>query len=418
MRKQEPSLLKSVAVILLPFVTFILGWQVALNSPQYSAQFKNVNVTQIQSGETIENTNAKKSYQIDRFDLDVVDEVYDLIQGKYVDADALKEPQVEYGLARGLVSALDDPFSEFMTPQENKDFQDGLGGKLEGIGAELTMREGILTVVSPLKNSPASKAGLMPEDIVLEINGEKTEEMSLEQAVLKIRGPENTEVKLKILRKGPEELELTIKRATIIVDSVTWEMKENKIAYISLNQFGENTTKEFLKILNEVILQEAEGVILDLRFNGGGFLDGAVDVVSAFLKEGKVVTIKKRNGSGNETLNVSGDVKLEKMPLVVLINAGSASASEIVAGAIQDHKRGLILGEQSFGKGTVQEVMPLQDGSSLRLTIAKWFTPNGVNITETGVTPDQKVEMTIDDYKNQKDPQLEKAMDYLIKNKK
>lgn len=418
MRKQESSLLKSVAVILLPFVTFILGWQVALNSPEYSSKFKKANVTQIQSGETIEEANAKKPYQIDRFDLDVVDEVYELIQEKYVDADALKEPQVEYGLARGLVSALDDPFSEFMTPQENKDFQDGLGGKLEGIGAELTMREGILTVVSPLKNSPASKSGLMPEDIVLEINGEKTEEMSLEQAVLKIRGPENTEVKLKILRKGPEELELTIKRAMIIVDSVTWEMKENKIAYISLNQFGENTTKEFLKILNEVILQEAEGIILDLRFNGGGFLDGAVDVVSAFLKEGKVVTIKKRDGSGNETLNVSGDVKLEKMPLVVLINAGSASASEIVAGAIQDHKRGLILGEQSFGKGTVQEVMPLQDGSSLRLTIAKWFTPNGVNITETGVTPDQKVEMTIDDYKNQKDPQLNAAMDYLIKNRK
>ena len=415
MRRQPSSSLKSLALIFIPFTTFVLGWNMALNNPKYNAELKKSATLQEEQEGLISKLTSKKDYKITKFDLNVVDEIYELIEKRYVDEEVVKEPEIGYGLARGLVSALDDPYSSFMTPQENKSFQDGLGGKLEGVGAELTMREGLLTVVSPLKNSPASQKGIMPEDIILKINGETTEGMSLEQAVLKIRGEKGTDVVLTIFRKNSEELEITITRDTITVDSVTWEMKDNKIAYISLNQFGENTTKEFNNAVNEIILQEPKGLILDLRFNGGGFLDGAVDIISAFVSEGNAVTIKKRNGVGSEKLDVSGDVKLETIPLVLLINKGSASASEIVAGAIQDYKRGLVLGEQSFGKGTVQEVMPLQDGSSLRLTIAKWFTPNGINISEKGITPDQEVEMTIEDYLEDRDPQLDAAVEYLLK---
>lgn len=415
MPQKSTSMLKALTIILLPFITFVLGWNTAINNPKYKAELKKIINENEEQESLLSKLTNKKDYKVTKFDLTVVDEVYELIKRDYVYEDALKDPEVSYGLARGLISSLEDPYSEFMTPQENKNFQDSLGGVLEGIGAELTMREGLLTVVSPIKNSPASKAGLMPEDIILEINGETTEGVSLEKAVSKIRGKKGTDVTLTIFRRNAEEIKLTITRDTIKIDSVTWEMKEGKIAYISLNQFGENTTKEFLNIINEILLEEANGLILDLRFNGGGFLDGAVDIVSAFIADGEVVTIKKRNGVGKETLSVSGDVKLEKIPLVVLINKGSASASEIVAGAVQDYERGIVVGEQSFGKGTVQEVMPLKDGSSVRITIAKWFTPNGINISETGIKPDQEVEMTIDDYLEERDPQLDAAVEYLTK---
>jgi len=416
MSRKSTSVLKNLAIIFLPFITFILGWNTAINNPKYATEIQKLIVEKKEQEGLISQLAGKNSYKITDFDLEVLDEVYDLIEEDYVDENSLKEPDVAYGLAKGLLSSLDDPYSLFMTPKENKDFQDSLGGKLEGIGAELTLKDELLTVVSPLKNSPASKVGLMPEDIIIKINGETTEGFSLEEAVAKIRGEKGTEVNLTIFRKKSDdssELEFKIVRDAITIESVTWEIKENQIAYISLNQFGENTTKEFNNAVNEILLQEVKGVVLDLRFNGGGFLEGAVDIVSAFIQDGNVVTVKKRDSLGNETLEVSGDVKLENMPLVVLINKGSASASEIVAGAIQDHKRGLILGEQSFGKGTVQEVMPLQDGSSVRLTIAKWFTPNGINISETGIMPDQEVEMLIEDYVENRDPQLDAAVQYL-----
>lgn len=409
---RSSSPFKSFAIIVLPFLAFVLGWHIARNNPQYGQ------VALVNPLETIKEDNSNlslKKNQSQYFDLEIVNEVYELISEKYVDEDILKDAQVEYGLARGIVSSLDDPYSQFMSPKENKDFQDSMEGKLEGIGAELTMRDALLTVVSPLKNSPASNAGIMPEDVISKINGETTEDLTLEAAVKKIRGKKGTNVILTILRLGEDEQDITITRDEIKIDSVTWEMKENQVALISLNQFGEDTTKDFNNILDEVLLQEAKAVILDLRFNGGGYLDGAVDIVSSFIENGEVVKIKKRNGLGTEILEVTGDSKIANMPLVVMINKGSASASEIVAGALQDYKRAHILGEQSFGKGTVQEVIPLSDGSSLRLTIARWFTPHDQNISHKGITPDQEVEMSIKDYLEDRDPQLDAALEYLKK---
>jgi carboxyl-terminal processing protease len=314
-----------------------------------------------------------------------------------------------------MVYSLEDPYTTFLTPKENKDFQESINGTLEGIGAELTLRDGMITVVSPLKGSPAKKAGIQPEDVILKVNGENIQDFSLEQVVMRIRGPKGSKVKLTLGRKGQSEpFDVEILRETININSVDWKMIDG-IAHIELNQFGGKTRGEFTKAISEIQLKRPKGVILDLRYNGGGYLDGAVDIASEFMEKGKVVSVKKRNPIEDEVTYVTGKARMATVPMVVLINKGSASASEIVAGAIRDNGRGTIIGETSFGKGTVQEVQNLIDGSSLRITIAKWFTPSNVNISKVGITPDKEVKRTIEDIKANKDPQLDAAVEFLKK---
>jgi len=230
---------------------------------------------------------------------------------------------------------------------------------------------------------------------------------------MNIRGEKGSVVILTILRKNHREpIKITIVRDMININSIDWEM-EGDIAVIEINQFGDNTKQEFSKAISEILSERPKGVVLDLRYNGGGYLDGAIDISSEFLEKEKVVTIKRRNPEEDEVIYVNGQARMANMPLVVLINKGSASASEIVAGAIQDHNRGIVIGENSFGKGTVQTVENLIGGSSLRVTIAKWFTPNDQNINESGITPDIIVERNIENIENGEDPQLEKALEYL-----
>ena len=333
----------------------------------------------------------------------------------YVDESVFNKQGMVYGSIKGLVNSLNDPYTVFMTPDETKDFDQSLNGTLQGIGAELTVKDRALTIISPLKNSPAEKAGLLPGDIVYKINGNLTSEMTLFEAISKIRGVKGTRVTLTILRKNKEKpFDLVITRDEINIDSVSFEDKKNGIFYIAINQFSDNTKTEFDRAIQKTLLREAKGVILDLRYNGGGYLDGSVDILSDFLKGKKsAVSIKRRNDKDNEILYVSGNPRVGDLPLAVLVNKGSASASEIVAGAIQDHKRGIILGEQTFGKGSVQEIDKFADGSSLRLTIAHWLTPNGKNINKVGITPDIVVAMTEKDIESKKDPQLDAAIDYL-----
>lgn len=340
-------------------------------------------------------------------------EAWGTLTGNYVDPQSLVTQEMVYGAIKGMVAAVGDPYTVFMTPKENREFQESLEGHLDGIGAELTLKNGLLTVISPLKNSPAQKAGLQPEDVIFLIDDESTEEMTLEQAVLKIRGQKGTKVKLTVLRKNVSDpIELEITRQTININSIDWNM-DGDIAVIGINQFGDTTKAEFDKAVSEILLKNPKGVVLDLRYNGGGYLDGAVDITSEFLEKEKVVTIKKRNPEEDEVIYVNGQARMANLPLVVLINRGSASASEIVAGAIQDHKRGQLVGEKSFGKGTVQTVENLTGGSSLRVTIAKWFTPNDQNINETGIAPDIAVERSSEDFEASRDPQLEKALEIL-----
>lgn len=338
--------------------------------------------------------------------------VWGTVSDLYVDESKLNKETMVYGAIKGMVASVNDPYTVFMTPDETKDFDDSLNGTLEGIGAELTVKEGVLVIISPLKNSPAEKAGLLPGDIVYKIDGNITSDMTLFDAITKIRGTKGTKVTLNILRKGKKDpFDVAITRDNVNIESVSLEDKGQGIYYIAINQFSDNTKTEFDNAIQKILLKDPKGIVLDLRYNGGGYLDISVDILSEFFK-GKVeaVTIKKRNSKDNETLYVSGNAPLANVPLVVLVNKGSASASEIVAGAIQDHKRGIVMGEQSFGKGSVQEVDKLPDGSSLRITIAKWYTPGGKNISEVGITPDIVVPETEKDVAAKKDPQLDAAI--------
>jgi carboxyl-terminal processing protease len=394
---------KVLGLIILVAFVFALGWNVGANQ-----------VRQKTSTFPAEQQSSQVSSS-DKVDMQLFWDVWSLLASKYVDPTILDYKNMVYGSIRGMVASLGDPYTAFLTPKENKDFQESMNGTLEGIGAELTLRDGLITVVSPLNGSPAKKAGIQPEDVILKVNGEDITDFSLEEVVTKIRGPKGTKVKLTLGRKGlGEPFDVEIIRDTININSVDWKMV-NGVADIVLNQFGGKTKDEFTKAISEIQLKRPTGIILDLRYNGGGYLDGAVDITSEFVEKGKVVSVKKRNPEEDEVIYVTGKARMGKVPMVVLINKGSASASEIVAGAIRDNGRGTIIGETSFGKGTVQEVENLIDGSSIRITIAKWYTPNNVNISKVGITPDIEVKRSIDDIKANKDPQLDAALDYLKK---
>ncbi len=405
LRPEPASPFRSLGLALLLVLVFSLGWSAGQRRGQ----------TQSLVAST---TPLSSSASPQTVDMQLFWDAWNLLGGRYVDTHLLDPQQMVYGAVHGMVEALGDPYTSFMTPKENKEFQDTLEGTLEGIGAELTLKNGLLTVISPLKGSPAKKAGLQPEDVILKINGVSTEDTTLENAVIKIRGQRGTRVKLTVLHEGDESpVELSIVRETINIASVDWKMQDG-IAVISINQFGNGTTKEFSQTINEVLNRKPRGVVLDLRYNGGGYLDGAVDIVSEFLDKGKVVTVKRRNPEDDEVIYVSGRARLTLLPMAVLINKGSASASEIVAGALQDAKRAVIVGEQSFGKGTVQEVESLAGGSSLRLTVAKWYTPLERNIGDQGITPDVAVERTTEDYQANRDPQLKAALEAVKKQEK
>lgn len=301
-----------------------------------------------------------------------------------------------------------------MDPSESKEFTDSIEGKLEGIGAELIKEDGNLVIVTPLKNSPAEKAGLKAQDIILKVEKEYTADMSMFEAIMKIRGEKGTTVNLTVARKGMDKpFEVSIVRDSIDIDSVTMEKLEGGIVYLSVNQFNDKTNDQFGKAVSELILDEPKGLIVDLRFNGGGYLDIAVELLSYLLpSKTPVVLIRDKNGEEVKKL-ANGNPKLLNVPLVVLVNEGSASASEIVAGAIADQKRGVIMGTVTFGKGTVQEVADFADGSSIRFTIAKWFTPNGKSVDKVGLTPDILVEVSDEDAEKNYDRQKEEAAKYL-----
>jgi carboxyl-terminal processing protease len=364
------------------------------------------------SGVTVRENPAKE------VDLEILWTVWRLLDKHYVDPQALTVDELRYGAVRGLVEAMKDPYSAFMTPSESSDFQEVLRGKLEGIGAELTLRDGVIVVVAPLKGSPAARAGLLPLDVITAVDGVLLDGMNLQDAVRRIRGEKGTYVKIEVYRPATsDELSFDIVREEILVPSVEQEVLKTasgSLGYVSINQFGDDTSEAARRALETLRKERTlSGVILDLRFNGGGYLDGAIEIVSLFLDRGEVVSVEKR-GEERDAQFVLGDPVMPDMPLVVLINEGSASASEIVAGALQDHKRAVIMGTKSFGKGTVQDVIDLPGGSSLRLTIANWKTPNGRDLGKEGVTPDYVIERTTEDYAADHDPQKAAAVEYLL----
>jgi len=406
---------KSLVALLAFVVIFTFGWESASyyiikKQAETSNDVKQEEVSPVAALSSLMSAGSES-----KADLSVFWKVWEMVDELYVDQTALDRQQMVYGSIKGMVASLKDPYTVYMTPDETKEFDQSLNGQLEGIGAELTVREGNLIIVSPLKNSPAEKAKLQPGDIVYKIDGKMTSDMTLFDAIMKIRGEKGTTVILTIVRENEKEpFEVPIARDTVNVESVSMEDKKDGIYLVSINQFNDTTKPEFDDKVKELLLLEPKGIVMDLRYNGGGYLDISVDIVSEFMKGVEdVVTIKRREESDKETLRTSGLARLADVPLVVLINEGSASASEIVAGAIQDHKRGILMGEQSFGKGSVQEVDKLPDGSSLRVTIAKWYTPLDKNIDEVGIKPDIEVLISDEDAGKDIDPQLDAAVKYL-----
>ena len=350
-------------------------------------------------------------------DLDQFWETWHVLLDTYIDPSEMETQKLLQGAVEGLVRGVGDPYTVFLTKKETQEFDDSLNGRLEGIGAELQEKEGIIIVTKPLKDSPAERGGLKPGDIILKVDGELVEGWTLSEVVSHVRGPHDTKVTLSILRKGnTQPIDLTFTRAEIRIPSLetsTQKTASGTVGVLALHQFGETSINEVETALKEFTKAKVNGVILDLRGDGGGYLDGAVGLTSLFLKEGVVVTVERRGG-GKDVLRVTGNPLVPDLPLVVLIDGGSASASEIVAGALQDHKRATIVGEKSFGKGTVQEIYPLTSGDAVKVTIARWITPNGKNLGKESIVPDVTVApsavpaVTVD-------MQLKRAIDVLFR---
>lgn len=325
----------------------------------------------------------------------------------------LDEQTLIDGMRRGLVEATGDPYTQFFTAEEAKEFESDLSGSFSGIGAELSVNDdGDIAVVSPISGFPAEKAGLRPKDVILTINDESTADLSLDEAVSKIRGQAGTTVKLDLLRGEREQLTLTITRDSINIPSVKHEIKDG-VGIITVSRFWTDTGELMTKAANEFKAAGVTNVVLDLRGNPGGTLTAAVDAASLWLPQGTIVLQEKRGGIVADTYQADGNNVLQGVKTVVLINGGSASASEILAGALADHKAATLVGEKSYGKGSVQQILPLSDGSQVKITFARWFTPAGKNIDKEGIAPSVEVKLSEDDYKTGNDPQLAKALELL-----
>lgn len=356
---------------------------------------------------------SRKSVQSDlpeNLNYSSVEQVYDLLKLDYdgkLDTDKLLD-----GLKTGLAQASGDDYTEYFNPEQAKELEADLDGTFTGIGAELNKEKNMIVVMSPLSGYPAEKAGLKAKDVIVKINDESTQDMTLAEAVKKIRGEAGTVVKLAVVRND-QQLDLEIKREKITIPSVKHEMLASNIGYLQIRQFNNDTAKLAENAASDLKQKGAQRIILDLRGNGGGVLDTAVDITSLWLPKGKTVLTERRDGVIVETFTSKGLAVLSGMPTVVLIDGGSASASEIVAGALKDNNVATLIGTKSYGKGSVQSLDKLLNGGILKVTVARWFTPNGRNIDKEGIEPDQKVERSDDDFKNQKDPPKDAAINFL-----
>ena len=362
----------------------------------------------------------------DKMNLTLMWKVKDKLSQTFLEKDKMIDGKMEYGAIKGMVAALDDPYTVFLNPDENKSTNESLAGEFGGVGISLGYKDKTLAVMSPLVGSPAEKAGVKAGDLILHItdkvnNVDKdTTDLALNEAVSLIRGKIGTEVTLKMYREGKTDTyDVVLKRDNIVVPSIVLEWKEQngkKVAWVQISQFTEKLFTDWPETVKKIKAEETKGnfggIVLDLRNNPGGYLQASVLVASDFIKEGTIVTQKSYDGS-EEKYNVEegmGNLLNEK--LVVLVNGGSASASEILAGALKDYNRAKLVGEKSFGKGTVQQPEDFSDGSGLHITIAKWLLPNGKNIHKEGIMPDVEVKLN-DDTKT--DLQLEKAIETLLK---
>lgn len=364
-----------------------------------------------ETAENVEDTVSSRKKEIEN-KIDVL--------ARYIDQyylDDIKTEQLIDGIYQGFMAGLGDPYSEYYTEEDYKSLMEATSGTYCGIGASVSQsyETGIITVVKPFEGGPANKAGILPGDVLYKVNNEEVTGEDLQEVVTKMKGESGTKVTLEVVRDGEKDpLSFEVTRAKVEVPSIEYKMLDDSIGYIAVSGFEENTNKQFRVALDELEEKGMEGLVIDLRDNGGGLVDTVVDMLERLLPEGKmIVYTKDKNGKGQEYK--AKDNETLDIPLAVLINGNSASASEIFAGAVQDYGIGTLVGTTSFGKGIVQNVIPMSDGTALKLTIAKYYTPNGRNIHKKGIEPDMKVELNSEAKKLvtiplEKDNQLQKAI--------
>lgn len=339
-------------------------------------------------------------------------DVWKLVKSSYVDQ-PVSEKNLYYGSIAGMVASLNDPYSTYFTPEDAQAFNEQLSGSFYGIGAQLDTKDGRIVVVAPLSGTPAEREGLKTDDAILAIDGTSTEGMAIDEAVSHIRGEKGTTVTLTILSAGDtESREVPITRDEITIDSVTYTLRDDHIAVIEVSMFNDDTSTLFATAAQNAVKDGATGIVVDLRNNPGGLLDAAIDLAGYWLSSGSTAVIEKVGDSENE-YPANGTAMLGDIPTVVLVNGGSASASEILAGALQDAGKATLIGQTTFGKGSVQEYHELPDGGAVKITVAKWLTPLGRSIDKEGITPDQEVDYTEEDFHAKQDPQLNAAIDLL-----
>ena len=341
-------------------------------------------------------------------------QAWETIRENYLkDKDITNENKV-YGAIRGLVGSLGDPYSVFFSPEDNKKFQEDIQGNFSGIGAEIGIRDGQLLIIAPLKGTPAERAGLRAGDFILTINATSTDGLTVDKAVGMIRGPEKTEVKLSIFRKAWEApRDFTIVRDVITAPTLDFTMKPDGIAYVQLYSFNANAHRLFYAAMIRAAAAGTNGVVLDLRNNPGGYLEVAVELAGWFLPRGTLVVSETGRSGVIEELRAEGNTALADIPVVLLVNNGSASASEILAGALRDQRKAKLVGETTFGKGTVQQILPLRGDASLKITVAHWVLPSGKVLDHDGLVPDYEVKPSEEDIKSKNDVQLTKALEVM-----
>jgi carboxyl-terminal processing protease len=345
-------------------------------------------------------------------------QVWDLVEKNFYDPAKVDYQKMVYGATKGMVQSLGDDYTLFSTPAETGVAATHLQGNYEGIGAYIGEKDGYAVIQGPVNDqTPAAKAGLRKGDIVLEVDGVSAEGMALEEVISRIKGPAGTDVTIKLFRPDEQrDFTVTVTRTRIEVKSAEGKIRDDGLAYLKISVFGDTTATEMDTALQELLKQNPRGLIIDLRGNGGGYLRAAQEILGRFLRTGDATLEQDRDGTRTPLPIIHGDMQVYDLPIVVLVDGGSASASEITAGALQDYKRAILIGEQTFGKGSIQNVIDLPDGSSVRITIAHWFTPQGRAIQDVGLTPDLVVTLTPEDYNTGRDPQLDTAAAYLLGN--
>lgn len=410
MSQGKKRLLNVLLLILVIGVSFFVGHQIGREEGKISAESQPVLV----------NANQPNDAQVD---FSSFWKVWRLLDDKFVPSSTstavvtTSQDRV-WGAISGMVGSLGDPYTVFLPPEESKIFEGDINGNFEGVGMEIGVRDGVLTVISPLKNTPASRAGIQSGDKIVKIDDQLTDKLNADQAVRLIRGKVGTKVKITILR-GPtnQPIELTLTRAVVDIPTIDYESRGDGVFVIRLYSFSATSPNLFRGALREFVKSGSNKLVLDLRGNPGGFLEAAVDMASWFLPSGAVVVKEEYKEGGKEIVHRSRgyDIFNDKLKMVILIDHGSASAAEILAGALKEQGIATLVGETSFGKGSVQELIKVTPETSLKVTIAKWLTPNGLSISAGGLTPDVEVKETMENTKNGQDPQLKAAIELLLK---